>query len=516
MTWQVLPGQDAAYTRAQIPPSVLTGIPHQRGEKAVVVKHDYPTWVQMRARGMILPSPIAHYKWPGRFDPFAHQRTTSEFLISHPKSFVFNGLGTGKTLSALWAMDYLMQQKVVRRVLIIAPLAVCTGVWEPELFKTTPHLSAQVLEGGAAKKKAQAARRQTQVVIVNPESLHIVSDELMGKVDLILVDEATYFKNASTKRWKTLQKLTEGVPYLWLMTGTPAPQSPMDAYGLLRLVRKKYISKRAWQNMTMIQVGRFRWVPKNDADKTISGWLRPAIWFKIEDCPDMPEMPAPLSIPAIMTKEQQELCTLLTNEARAMVEDGEISAPNAAVVMSKLIQVQCGGVYGTDENEQRAEHEVAATGYFQAIHDFVDQADTPVLIVAPYRITAKAIEAKMNKAGYSTALIYGDVKKRDRGPILRDFSEGRTRVLVAVPGTMSHGVDGLQNASRFILWAAPPTSAEAYHQTIGRLVRSGQKKKVVIGHIITSTLAKEMFNRLESKARLQDAVLHYIGLGAGQ
>ena len=55
------------------------------------------------------PSPIrARYNWPGMYKPFAHQEDTADFLTIHRRAFVFNDPGTGKTLSALWAADYLM------------------------------------------------------------------------------------------------------------------------------------------------------------------------------------------------------------------------------------------------------------------------------------------------------------------------------------------------------------------------------------------------------------------------
>jgi type I site-specific restriction endonuclease len=46
----------------------------------------------------------------------AHQKDTASFLTLNRKAFVFSEPGTGKTLSALWAADYLMQRGEVRRV----------------------------------------------------------------------------------------------------------------------------------------------------------------------------------------------------------------------------------------------------------------------------------------------------------------------------------------------------------------------------------------------------------------
>ena len=56
-----------------------------------------------------VPSPILRsYKWPGKYTPFAHQKETSAFLTLNKRAFVFSEPGTAKTVSALWAADYLM------------------------------------------------------------------------------------------------------------------------------------------------------------------------------------------------------------------------------------------------------------------------------------------------------------------------------------------------------------------------------------------------------------------------
>mgnify|MGYP006290176891 FL=1 len=77
-----------------------------------------------------IQSPIVRrYKWPGRYKPMAHQVETASFLTMHKKAFCFNDPGTGKTLAALWAADYLMTLGFVRRVLILCPLSIMQSAW---------------------------------------------------------------------------------------------------------------------------------------------------------------------------------------------------------------------------------------------------------------------------------------------------------------------------------------------------------------------------------------------------
>ena len=60
-----------------------------------------------------VPSPIQRdYKWPGLYKPMDHQKETANFLTLNKRAFCFNEQGTGKTASAIWAADYLMETSV--------------------------------------------------------------------------------------------------------------------------------------------------------------------------------------------------------------------------------------------------------------------------------------------------------------------------------------------------------------------------------------------------------------------
>jgi hypothetical protein len=75
------------------------------------------------------------YSWPGVYPPMEHQRKTSIFLATNQRAFCFNEQGTGKTASAIWAADCLIEQEVISRVLIICPLSIMQSAWQADLFK---------------------------------------------------------------------------------------------------------------------------------------------------------------------------------------------------------------------------------------------------------------------------------------------------------------------------------------------------------------------------------------------
>ena len=85
----------------------------------VLVKWDIDAAHKLRNLGVRAPSPIeTRYKWSGTYKPFDHQKKTSAFFTMNKKAFCFNEQGTGKTASAIWAADYLLNQKQISLSLI--------------------------------------------------------------------------------------------------------------------------------------------------------------------------------------------------------------------------------------------------------------------------------------------------------------------------------------------------------------------------------------------------------------
>ena len=125
------------------------------------------------------PSPIVRrYDWPGRYKPMAHQVDTASFLTIHKKAFVFNDPGTGKTLSALWAADYLMSRGFIRRVLILCPLSIMQSAWLQDLNNSIIHRSAIVAHHPKSSRRIEMIQSDYEFVICNYDGLNLIADEI--------------------------------------------------------------------------------------------------------------------------------------------------------------------------------------------------------------------------------------------------------------------------------------------------------------------------------------------------
>ena len=329
---------------------------------------------------------LSEYEWPRPpgFTPFAHQKITSEFLISNKKAFCFNEQGTGKTASVIWAVDYLMTVGAIKRVLVICPLSIMKSAWQNDLFKFAIHRTVAIAHG-SAKKRKEIVSDNAEFVIINFDGVEIVKNEIAnGGFDLIVVDEASAYKNAQTDRWKTLRDLNKIVKGLWMLTGTPAAQSPADAFGLARLVNPTGVPMffGQFRDSVMDKVTMYKWRPKPTAMQTVHKVLQPAIRFEKRQCIDLPPLTF-VDREAPLTPQQHKYYVILKKQMLIEASGEEVSAVNAAVQINKLLQISGGAVY-TDTGEI-IEFDVSSR--LKVVHEVIDESSHKVLVFVPFTHT---------------------------------------------------------------------------------------------------------------------------------
>jgi len=453
-----------------------------------------------------IPSPILRdYTWTGKLTPFEHQKTTSSFLTLYDRAFCFNEQGTGKTASVIWAADYLIKRNEIKRVLVLCPLSIMKSAWQQDLFKFAMHLSCGVAHGDAKTRKKVVASG-AEFVIVNFDGLAIIKDDIInGEFDLIVVDEANAYKNVQTNRWKVLNEIVkETKPRLWMLTGTPAAQSPLDAYGLAKLVNPSncpnYYSH--FRAETMYPVTKFKWTSKPGSDAYVHKMLQPAIRFEKKDCLDLPDVTY-LDREAPLTAQQAKYYKQLKTEMLLEAAGEEVSAVNAAVKINKLLQISGGAVYS--DTGEVIEFDVSSR--LNAVLEVIEEASNKVLVFVPFTHTIELLRTKLEKEGISCAVINGKVPVNKRTDIVTEFQTKKTpHVLLIQPQAASHGLT--LTAADTIIWYAPVTSVETYLQANARINRPGQKNAMTIMHIrgseVEAHLYKMLQGNIENHERLID------------
>jgi SNF2 family DNA or RNA helicase len=283
-----------------------------------------------------------------------------------------------------------------------------------------------------------------------------------------------------------------------MMTGTPASQSPVDAYGLAKLVSPQRVPKfaMAWRDKVMYQQSRFKWIPKVTAKDDVFKALQPAIRFSKDECLDLPEvMYQTRERP--LTPQVEKYYKALKEQMLIEAAGEQITAVNAAANLNKLLQISGGAVY-TDKKDV-VEFDISPR--LTALMEVIEETDNKVIIFVPYRHTIHVVARFLDKHNISREIINGEVSATDRANIINKFQTmEEPRVLVIQPQAASHGVT-LTAADTVVFWS-PVMSVETYLQCIARMDRVGQKNKMTVVHLQGSDVEKRMYAMLQGKVDL--------------
>ncbi|MHB1097958.1 MAG: SNF2-related protein [Burkholderiales bacterium] len=449
----------------------------------------------------------------------------STFLVFRRNGCVFLSGNTGKTMSALWAADYLLSIGAIRKVLFISPLSTLDRVWGDAVFEHMGHRSIAVLHGTAAKRKKLFANSAFDFYVVNHDGIDIITEmiykdvkgqrKLVGAkllrddIDLVIIDELAVLRNQQTARWRVTKKATADVPWMWGLTGTPTPNSPTDAYAQLQLVTPDnpnvpgYFT--SFRQMVCQQLTEYIWIPRKEAAAIVNSLMQPSIRFVRDECMDLP--PCTYSTREVdLSPDQAKHYKELVKELYTEINGGKITAANEGVKMGKLLQIACGVVYDKEGKEQV----VDAVPRINEVKRIIEEAGHKVIVFVPYTAPLEALHEELTKwlepAGLRCAMIHGGVSRSNRGTIFTEFQKRPDlRVLVADAGCMSHGLT-LTEANT-IVWYAPEFSNDVYQQANGRITRPGQKNAQFIIHIEGTELERRLYKRLEQRGSTQGLLL---------
>lgn len=457
----------------------------------------------LKNMGIDVGADILHsYDWcQGK--PFETQAKTAAFITQHPRCFVTSSVGVGKTAALLYAFDYLWKKKRVTRLLVVAPLSTLNPTWRRETLLRTPHRTLQVLRG-SKRQRLEALAIPSDIYVINHDGLAVVFEELMKRtdIDMLAIDELTAFKNSTAARSKLLQKLSARMKRVVGMTGTPVSNDVVDTYGQIRAVLGPAfrVTFTSYREMLCLRHGPFKWVPRDDAIATLTRFYQPTIRFTRDDTYDLPPCSF-VTREVDLTPQQVHLMKELRNEGAATVAaGGDIKGVNEAALLSKMLQVVLGGVYGVDGKMIQIDAKPRYTEVMEAL----EQLDGRAIIFSTYKESVRQLAAVVG-AKYDIGVVTGDVGANARDEIFAKFQSGQLDHLVAHPMTMSHGLT--LTAACAVIWFGPPGSLETYLQANGRITRMGQKSNQLIIHIVASPLERRIFNRLEKKEELQGVVL---------
>lgn len=439
-----------------------------------------------------------------KYVPHDYQRHTTQFIIDHPEAAILLGMGMGKTISTLTAIDQLINNRFeTNKALVIAPVRVARDTWPAEIQKWD-HLTGLTISPiiGTAKQRQTAANRQADIYTIGRENIPWLIKH-HGKhwpYDMVIIDELSSFKNPQAKRFKALKKVRPHINRIIGLTGTPAPNSLLDLWAPFRLIDN---GQRLGQYITHYRDQYF--LPDKRNGQVIYSWkLRPgadqAIYDNIADITVSMRTTDYLKLPDVthqhievnLTPKEKKMIDTLKRDLVVDIGDETIDAANAATLSMKLQQLAGGAIY----NEEGDVIEVHPQK-IQALTELVDQAEGNNMLVCYW--------FKHERDRILSAI--PNARILDTEQDFKDWNAGKIPVGLIHPASAGHGLN-LQTGGHIMVWFTTPWSLELYEQANARLHRQGQTEPVSIIHIDTAdSIDQDVHAALARKDTTQSALI---------
>ena len=443
------------------------------------------------------------------FKPHAYQEYAIDYIKTHPVAAILLGCGLGKTSIALTAIDDMLHDSFdVRKVLVVAPIRVCTNSWPDEIRKWD-HLSdiRFSVAVGSREERLAALKADAEVYIINRENLPWLVEQsgLPFDYDMCVLDELSSFKNWQSKRFRAFMKVRPKLKRVVGMTGTPSSNGLMDLFAEYRCLdmgerlgrfigryREAYFSPDR-RNGNIV----YSYKPLPGAEDEIYRRIGDiTISMKSTDFLNMPEL-VTTEYPVTLDKIEREKYDALKKDLILQLPGGEVTAANAASLSGKLSQMANGAVY-SDDGSFTTIHDRK----LDALEDIIEaQNSSPLLVAYWYRHDLERISERLRK-------LHIPFGRLDKPEDIRRWNSGEYPVMLIHPAAAGHGLN-LQHGGSTIAWFSLPWSLELYTQTVDRLFRQGQKAGTVsVIHIMAKdTIDGRIVRALKDKDDTQTALI---------
>lgn len=441
--------------------------------------------------------------------PMEHQRKALAMLSGNRYFALFMEQGTGKTKVMLDFLKAMKKNNALNEpAIVVAPTSV-VDVWQSESAKHQPSLKVQILEGSVTEKAQQLKNSfgQHDIVVMNYESTWrdpLAAELLRHRYGAMVLDESTRIMHHSSKQAKQCIKVGKLANRRFILTGTPAPNGPLNLYNQLRFLdptvsgpsfyafRDRYVVLGGYQNHQVIGY-------KNQEElQRIVG--NNSFRVKKDDCLDLP--PKIYEVEKVdLEPKQRKIYDQLKEELIAEVEAEKfVSAPNALARLIRLRQISSGfaaiddGLF-TFPNSAK----------IKWLREFLqDHKEEKVIVWGSFIKELDLIQDMLNEEKIKHVRFDGETSIDMRSENIKSF-QGSKDVKVFLSTAKAGGLGITLTSASVVVFMSNEFSGELRMQAEDRAHRLGQKSKVLyIDVVAKNTVDSSIYKMLLKKKQLND------------
>lgn len=428
-----------------------------------------------------------------------HQQDAITTLYEGNQLIVGN-MGSGKTVIAASAIAELLDDKVLKRVLIVTTPKIANTVWVQEFDKWqhTQHITVSAATG-TPQERTEIITGCPQVVVVTFNTLSwMKKNELFDNFDGLLIDETTKLKTTGGEQFKALRHQLKKFKWRGGLTGTPVSEDFIGLFGQMLLIdlgkalgtRKESFLIRYFYPTDYKQ---YNWALKEGSSTEILEAIKPLVHV----VPDYRSTLPPVYFYDYQITPPDSLKLYYDQMRSDMVTDDAISQ-TAAVLVQKLQQIASGFVYDEmSEAVQLSDYRVTA------LKKLLDKVEGNVLIAYWYKEDLERLREALPNAE--------ELNPRNLTTQVARWNAREIKHLLIHPRSAGHGLQ-LEQGGNTLIWYTPQWSNDLWEQTNARIWRKGQTQPVSIYTMVaTDTIDELITQRVENKAKFETLFNEHLG-----
>jgi SNF2 family DNA or RNA helicase len=423
-------------------------------------------------------------------------------------------MGCGKTLTAIAIAGAAYNMEKISRVLIIAPTSV-VAVWPKEMKEYADFkYMASVLLGDKKHRLKELENlirfpfKALKVAVINYESTwrEGIFEALQEyDADMIICDESQRIKTHDAEQSKAIHKLGDQARYKLILSGTPVQNNAMDIFSQYRFLDSTIFGLNFYRFRSRYAImGGFnkkQVVAYKDLDELIRKEHSIAFRVTKEEAIDLPEQTfITRSIP--MNSRERQLYDRIRIDSYAELESGgQITATTVLTKLLRLQQLTGGFLVEDDGGKPQLVSKSKLDALADIIQDYVVDGGKKLVIFARFLAEVHEIirlAKKILPADKDAVAIYGEIKKEDRGEVVRRFQEDPdTMIFIGQIDTAGTGIT--LTAADTCIYYSKTYNYATYSQSLSRIHRIGQKNRCTYIDLVIERTVDEMITKALAK-----------------
>ncbi len=453
---------------------------------------------------------------------YAHQIKAIDFLRSQGfTGAIFADMGTGKTLMALEAFRRAKLAQPGLKMIVCAPLSLLEAAWGSDIKEFTNFIYYN------AHDKPLPKDFKEDILLINYDAVITKRAKDLYKLiqnNLLVADESSRMKNNQAKTTKIMLLLGGFAKYRIVMTGTPAPNSPLEYWGQIEFLHPRLLhssgSFYAFRNSyfhlqrgTQVMHGQivtkaalydafrtgFKYeIIQRNLEKLMSKINPYTFRIKKEECIDLPEQVDEIRYVYLGPKTLRHYKEM-KNELITEIKHEVITAEMALTKIMKLREVCSGFIIGANGKAL----EIGGREKIKELLEIIEElGNQPIIIWCQFKWEMRIIEKELEKIG-SCVVLNSETKDRDQA--INDFKIGKARFAICHPASVAHGITWTQCSTQ--IFFSLDYSLERYIQAKARIHRIGQVNKCTYIHLLAKgTIDEDIYEVLKKKGKMVEVM----------